>query len=97
MRLPIEAIPNSRPQRFRWKQTVSTPDGPRAVEYEGTMPATVEVALKELITLANTLVEQRDRLLVLLEERDRLLEEAESVAHVAPAPPTTSSSRKPRG
>ena len=86
MKLPIEVIPNSRPQRFRWKQTVSTPSGPRAIEYEGTMPATVEAALKELITLANTLVEQRDRLL-------RELEESAS----AVTPPATSSSKKQRG
>lgn len=52
MNLPIDVIPGTNPPRFRWKQTVSTPDGTKTVECEGNVPAGVEQALVAVIALA---------------------------------------------
>jgi hypothetical protein len=53
--LPIERISNTNPHRFRWRQVVSTPDGARAQECEGTLPPSVEGAVSELIAMAERL------------------------------------------
>lgn len=52
MQLPLTPIPNTNPPRFRWKQLLHTPTGPRIVEHEGTVPLTLETALIGLVTVA---------------------------------------------
>lgn len=52
--LPIDIVPNTHPPKFRWKQAASTPLGPRIVDCEGELPASVESAVAELITLAKS-------------------------------------------
>lgn len=49
MKLPIDVVPNSRPLRFKWRQTVHNLSGTSVVELEGHLPPTVEQAVKELI------------------------------------------------
>ncbi len=51
MNLPIDVIPNSKPPRFRWKQAVSTPNGTKIIEYEGSVMLTIEQPLLELLAL----------------------------------------------
>lgn len=48
MKLPIEPILGSRPQKFKWKQRIDN----RIIECEGVLPASVEGAITELIALA---------------------------------------------
>lgn len=53
--LPIDVVPGSRPPSFRWRQTVETPYGCRVVEHVGSLPPTVEEAVKLLISVAKQL------------------------------------------
>ena len=52
MNLPIDVVPDTRPPRFRWRQTVGTPVGPHVADCEGSLPPSVEGAVADLITLA---------------------------------------------
>lgn len=52
MNLPIDIIPNTLPQRFKWCRSVTTPIGEKSIECEGSMPASSEVAISLLISLA---------------------------------------------
>lgn len=48
MKLPIELVHNSKPQKFRWKQSIAG----RTIIHEGVVPVALEQALIELIILA---------------------------------------------
>lgn len=50
--IPIEVVPNTNPPRFRWRQTLSTPNGIMTLDHEGSLPPTVENVVVELISLA---------------------------------------------
>lgn len=65
--LPINTVPNTRPPRFKWRQMLTTPDGPRAVEGEGTLPPSIEGAVKELISMAKQLIAENADLRVVVE------------------------------
>lgn len=56
VKLPIDVIPGSNPPRFRWRQTIDTPDGRRSVDHEAGLPPTVEVAVVRLIGIAKQLM-----------------------------------------
>ena len=60
MTLPIDLIPGTRPPRFRWRQTVTTPAGDRVVNYEGVLPPAAEEAVAQLIALAKTQARRLD-------------------------------------
>lgn len=63
MKLPIDVIPGTRPPRFRWRQTVTSPaGGTQTVEHEGMLPPALEGAIAELVAVAKTLVSQCDKL-----------------------------------
>lgn len=62
MKLPIDVVPSSRPPQFRWQSRVGTPLGLRTVDHEGSLPASVEGAVADLVALARWLVEERDKL-----------------------------------
>lgn len=49
MKLPIEIVPNSKPQKFRWKQTIKAPGGNRIINHEGVLPVSVEQTIVQLI------------------------------------------------
>lgn len=51
MDLPIDVIPGTNPPKFRWRQNISTPIGPRVTVQEGTLPASVEQSVLALIVL----------------------------------------------
>lgn len=55
MNLPIDLVPASRPPVFRWRQLVNSPIGPRSVEHEGQLQASVEDAIISLIGIAKQL------------------------------------------
>lgn len=66
-RLPIEMIPDSRPPRFRWRTKVDM-SGPRTMEMEGTLPAGVDVAVVELLSLVAKRQEFKDRVHAYLDQ-----------------------------
>ena len=51
-KLPIETVPDSEPQKFRWTQTVDSLIGISTVKHEGTVPLPLEDSLIALIELA---------------------------------------------
>lgn len=79
MTLPIELVPNSRPPRFRWKQTISTPVGDRTIDHEGTLSPTVEDALVKLIALAHQQAQEIIGLRRVNESMARRIESDEAV------------------
>ena len=105
MTLPIDLIPGTRPPRFRWRQTVTTPAGDRVVNYEGVLPPAAEEAVAQLIALAKTQAKRLDEALRLVAEmsekmrqgslQQELGQRTESPAVSAPQP--VSSSKKGRG
>lgn len=52
MKLPIDIVPNSNPPLFKWQQTFDPTGVRRVVDCDGTLPVSVETAVKELILLA---------------------------------------------
>lgn len=62
MELPIDIVPDNSPPRFRWQQTVHSPDGPRIVECSGQLPPGVDVKVESLIQLAKDTATERDKL-----------------------------------
>ena len=58
MNLPIDVVPPGRlpaPPKFRWRQVVTTPNGPASVECEGSVVPSMERALVDLIGIARQL------------------------------------------
>lgn len=63
MNLPIDAIPNTNPPMFRWRQVIDTPVGKKTVEHEGLVLPSMEQALAALIGITkqlNQTLEQRE-------------------------------------
>lgn len=60
--LPLDVVPGTYPPRFAWKQRVDTPSGTTLIQNEGTLPASVEEAAFELVTLAKALAVKCDKL-----------------------------------
>lgn len=54
--LPIDVVRGSDPPMFRWKQTISTPDGRRVVHHEGQLPCAVEVAVSRMVAIVKQLL-----------------------------------------
>lgn len=101
MNLPIDIIPGTNPPKFRWRQTVSTPNGLRVVDHTGNLPPTVEGAVLLLITLARQwsfeLADQKKETeglhAQLLAATDRIAKQSELLSQRAEAQP----SRKSKG
>lgn len=55
MELPIDLVPGVSPPVFVWRQVVSSPNGQRLIEHRGSLPPTVEEAVKLLIGVARQL------------------------------------------
>ena len=62
MNLPIDVIPNSRPQKFRWRQVIDTPIGKKVIDHEGEVIPSVETALMDLIGITKQLELENARL-----------------------------------
>lgn len=100
--LPIDYIAGSSPPRFKWFQTVATPIGDRLVANEGTLPASVEVAVIALINTAKHLrldnAELRGMVDGLTEQVALLSKKADPPAPTpTPTPTPTTPTRKGRG
>lgn len=94
-RLPIDVIPGTIPLSFQWKQRVTTfADGSQTIDHEGSLPASVELAVVELITLAKTLMGQNSKLRVTLGDMARRLEVMETAQ---PTPVVRIPSKKSKG
>lgn len=50
MKLPIE-VASINPTRFRWRQLVESVNGPRVVNYKGSVQASMEQALLDLVSI----------------------------------------------
>jgi hypothetical protein len=59
---PIDLIPNTKPQRFKWRQVASTPIGPHEISHEGTFPPSMEAALVALINCCKQLLTENAEL-----------------------------------
>lgn len=82
MNLPIDMIPGTTPRRFKWRQTVTTPAGPKVVDFDGTLPTTVEESVMLLIGIAKqqakeieTLKKRYEGLCEVMAEQDKKTEE----------------------
>lgn len=82
MKLPIDVVPNSRPMRFKWRQTITTPIGSYTINHEGELPASVEEVVVLLIGLSKQLVsenaELKSKVDVLTKQYDILTKRAET-------------------
>lgn len=83
--LPIDIVPNTRPSRLRWRQTVTTLAGTTMVQMEGRLPAPVESAVIELIALvkrqAQDIIDLRRRHDVLVGKIESLQKPQHSAKH----------------
>lgn len=84
MNLPIDVVPGSRPLKFKWRNTMDSLVGMRSVDYEGALPANVEVAIKELVDITKRLITDNENL-------------KKQVAAQADTKKPESPSRKPKG
>lgn len=97
MKLPIDVIPNTRPVRFRWKTRMDSLIGVVDQDMEGSLPATVEKAVADLITLCKrqqqeivSLKKETEELYAqLLEAQKRIKDEAEAEALTFKSTPST--------
>ena len=64
MNLPIDVVPSRLPEppKFRWRQVVTTPNGPASVECEGPVLPSMEQALVDLIGIAKQLALECEKL-----------------------------------
>lgn len=64
MNLPIDVVPSRLPEppKFRWRQTVTTPNGIASVEMEGPVLPSMERALLDLIRIAKQLAVENEKL-----------------------------------
>ena len=59
---PIEIISGTVPPRFKWKQVVDTPVGPRTMEHEGGLPPALEGAIVAIINMVKQLTAENAEL-----------------------------------
>ena len=90
MTIPIDLISNSRPPRFRWRQTVTSPAGDRVITHEGTLPAAVEDAVAALIIIARRQAKRLEGALCQIAEMSK-------TTPAEPVLPPVSLSKKSRG
>lgn len=62
MNLPIDLVPNTRPQRFKWRQVVNSPIGVRTVDCEGQLPPGMDEAVSMLIDITKQLRTENNEL-----------------------------------
>lgn len=48
-KIPITVVPHTDPPIFRWKQRVKTPNGDIEQNCEGSLPASVEIAVMHMV------------------------------------------------
>lgn len=71
-KLPIDIIPNTRPQRFKWHTRGDILTGARAQDFEATLPAYIEKQVMELIALVKRQQEEIETLKSQLAQYDEL-------------------------
>ena len=87
MNLPIDII-QEKPRRFRWKQTTDAYGGKRVVDYEGTLPPSVDEKVAELIALAKQQAADIETLKRINQEfADRIAAQSELLTKHAEATP----------
>jgi hypothetical protein len=79
MNLPIDVIPGTHPQRFKWQQRATTPIGDRVMDCEGPLPPSVEGAVVALINLAKRQAEHVVKLQEQCDEANRRANAAETL------------------
>lgn len=74
MNLPIDVVSGTKPPKFRWSQTLSTPAGLRTVEHVACLPPTVEAAVEALIFMAKEQAQEITNLRKRAETAEKRLE-----------------------
>ena len=93
LKLPIDLVAGTHPQRFVWSQTVDTLAGVNVVELEGMVSPSIEGALVELVGLAKKTLREN----ALLEGELQALKNRASATLPASVPAQPVTSKKGKG